>query len=109
LWWRQKNYIKGKIENNIPKTDFGKFKVNYNENNNVNIMISPGRISINPLNHISNIEGIVIKKRYAGDRIYYNADIKNNNLKISSVNNSYNIGDKVKIEIDFENSIYFNL
>jgi ABC-type Fe3+/spermidine/putrescine transport system ATPase subunit len=105
----EKNYIKGKIENNVLKTDFGKFEVNYNENNNVNVMVSPERISIYSLDHESNVIGTVNKKRYAGDRIYYNVDVKNNNLKISSVNNTYNIGARVKIEIDFENASYFSL
>lgn len=105
----EKNYIKGIVKNNILKTDIGNFKVNYNENKNVNVMVSPERISIYPLNYVSDIEGIVTKKRYAGDRIYYNVDIENNTLKISSLNNKYNIGDKVKVDIDFENSIYFNL
>jgi ABC-type Fe3+/spermidine/putrescine transport system ATPase subunit len=105
----EKNYIKGQIENNMLKTDFGEFKINYNKNDNVNVMISPERISIYSLSYLSNIEGVVTKKRYAGDRIYYNVDVKNNDLKISSVNNSYNKGDKVKIEIDFENAVYFNL
>lgn len=105
----EKNYIKGKIQNNILKTDLGKFKVNYNENSDVNVMVSPERISMYSLSHESIVLGIVTKKKYAGDRIYYNVDVRNNNLKISSVNNSYNIGDQVKIEIDFENAVYFNL
>ena len=105
----EKNYIKGKVKNNILKTDLGEFKVNYNENSDVNVMVSPERINIYNLNHLSNIEGVVTKKIYAGDRIYYNVDVKNNNLKISSANNTYNIGDQVKIEIDFENAVYFNL
>jgi len=72
-------------------------------------MVSPEKIGIYPINHTSDIEGIVSKKRYAGDIIYYSVDIKNNTLKVSSLNNKYNIGDKVKVDIDFENSIYFNL
>lgn len=122
----ERNYIKGSIKENIFVSELGEFKVSHYDIDEVSVMVSPENIHIS--NDLQNEEissnldyklgsrlnsykiiGKVVKKRYGGDRTYYNISIDSYNLKVTSICDNYNICDEVIIYIDFDNAIYFNV
>ncbi|MGL4913473.1 MAG: ABC transporter ATP-binding protein [Romboutsia sp.] len=120
----ERNYINGSIRENIFISDIGKFEVNHPNIDEVSVMISPESIYINnkfqnkelvfnkeyklgEKYNYNNITGRISKKKYAGDRTYYNINIGSYNFKLTSINEDCNIGDEVSLHIDFRNAVYF--
>jgi len=102
----EKNYIKGSIIEGNFISEIGNFKTVFNEYNKVNAMIKPEDIKI--VNYETHISGKVLKKRYAGDRAYYNILIHDKVFNCMSYeNNEIEINDNVNIYIDFDKLIYF--
>ncbi|MGL5313374.1 MAG: ABC transporter ATP-binding protein [Peptostreptococcaceae bacterium] len=99
-----RNYLSGKIKDSTLYTSIGNFNLdNVADKENTKVMVSPENITIGNIG----IEGIITKKKYGGDRTYYNVNIDGITLKVNSVDDSYEIHDKVKVNIDFKQSIYF--
>lgn len=105
----EKNYIEGTIEEGIFHSSLGRFKTNFNRSKNVLAMIKPEEIFLTPFTTEALIKGEIKSRRYAGDRIYYTLCIKNRDFKcLSSSKKSYEVGEAVSVEIDFNNIIYFD-
>lgn len=104
----EKNYIIGNIENGEFKSIFKNYKTNFNKFSSVKAMIKPEDIKMYNKNENEGVSGIIIERKYAGDRIYY--IVLCNKLKIKAVASSnilFDINNEVNIDIDFNNAIFF--
>lgn len=106
----QRNYITGNIKNGVYVSDIITldFKNNKSDINNVELMISKEDIEIHNNNYKSGISGKVLKKVYAGDLTYYDVDVNNKVMKLSSRNSLYEVHENVKLSIVPKNTIYFS-
>ena len=107
----ERNYIKGKIHNQIFENEHIKLNLGINENidlDNVELMISKENIEINNTNSNHSVLGKITKKIYLGESTIYEIQTMNTTLKASSNNNSYNIGEEVKISFNFTEVVYFD-
>lgn len=104
----EKNYIDGLIENNIFKSKLGNFKTRFSKYNKVKAMIKPEDITILSKEVETGLNGKIISKKFAGDKIFYKISSDDIFLKCTSYNkNDFNIGEIISIEIDFDSLIYF--
>ena len=71
-------------------------------------MISKENIEINNTNSNHSVLGKITKKIYLGESTIYEIQTMNTTLKASSNNNSYNIGEEVKISFNFTEVVYFD-
>lgn len=106
----ERNYIKGKLEDNVFKSELLTFKSNKNKNlASVEIMVSKEDIELNSLDCNEGIDGKIIKKRYAGEKTYYDIEVKGYVLKASSMYNLYREEDLVKVNLTPKHEVYFKL
>ncbi|RDY23696.1 ABC transporter ATP-binding protein [Romboutsia maritimum] len=104
----ERNYIKGCIEEGIFKSNIISFESNLKKDlKEVNIMIPKENISLYSMDYKEGIEGIIKRKRYAGEKTYYDIQVKDIVLKAISNNDIYKEQDKVKIVIKSKNTVYF--
>ncbi|RKD29026.1 ABC transporter ATP-binding protein [Thermohalobacter berrensis] len=104
----EKNYIKGTIENNIFKSRIGNFKTTFNKFSKGKAMIRPEEIEIFSKDVDTGLLGKIKKKKFAGDRMYYNILINDVEIKcITKFNKNYNVGDMVSVKIDFNDAVFF--
>ncbi len=104
----ERNYLKGKIENEIFKSDVLEIKVNgYKNLASVEAMIPKESIKIYSLDNSFGYVGYINKKQYAGDKTFYEICINEYILKCTSICSEYNQGDCVKICIDIDNIVFF--
>lgn len=104
----ERNYIKGSIENGILKSDKISFKVDCKENlNDIEVMIPKENIKIYQYDCDKGMDGTVTKKRYAGEKTYYDIDVNGIILKSSCDTSMYNENDRVRVDIDNKNLAYF--
>ena len=107
----ERNYIKGNIHNQIFENEHIKLSLDINEEinlDNVELMISKENIEINNTNSNHSVLGKITKKIYLGESTIYEIQTMNTTLKASSNNNSYNIGEEVKISFNFTEVVYFD-
>ena len=107
----ERNYIKGKIHNQIFENEHIKLNLGINENidlDNVELMISKENIEINNTNSNHSVLGKITKKIYLGESTIYEIQTMDTTLKVSSNNNSYNIGEEIKISFNFTEVVYFD-
>lgn len=107
----ERNYIKGKIHNQIFENEHIKLNLGINENidlDNVELMISKENIEINNTNSNHSVLGKITKKIYLGESTIYEIQTMDTTLKASSNNNSYNIGEEIKISFNFTEVVYFD-
>ena len=103
-----RSYIRGKIKSNKFINDNIELNLdNVEDADNVELMIPKESIDIFSIESDQGIPGKIIKKKYAGEKTYYIIKIKNNELKISSDKDYYNIDDNVKIIIRTDKLRYF--
>ena len=93
----ERNYIKGKIYNQIFENEYIKLNLGINEN-----------IEINNTNSNHSVLGKITKKIYLGESTIYEIQTMDTTLKASSNNNSYNIGEEIKISFNFTEVVYFD-
>lgn len=56
------------------------------------------------------VNGIVKKRKYLGDKVHYTVEVEKNQLKvISSENMKFNLGEKVRLGIDFSKGIFYSM
>lgn len=104
----ERNYLKGKIENEIFKSDVLELKVKgYKNLATVEAMIPKECIKIYSFDNSFGHVGYINKKQYAGDKTFYEICINEHILKCTSTCNEYNQGDCVKICIDVDNIVFF--
>lgn len=104
----EKNYIRGHIKNGMFVSDLGIVITKYNEQSSVMAMIRPEDIELIEPSNDDGIIGIVKTVKYAGDRIYYTVMANNVELKcLSGTRKMFNIGDRVQVNIDFDNAVFF--
>lgn len=102
------NYIEGVIDKGVFRCNFGNYKVNIEKSCSVTVMIRPENIRLKSKGKGSELWGRVTKRRYAGDRIYYNISIQGFELKcIESLRNVFEIGSEVEVDIDFNEAVYY--
>lgn len=107
----ERNYIKGKIHNQIFENEHIKLSLDINEEinlDNVELMISKENIEINNTNSNHSVLGKITKKIYLGESTIYEIQTMDTTLKASSNNNSYNIGEEIKISFNFTEVVYFD-
>ena len=107
----ERNYIKGKIHNQTFENDYIKLNLDINEEinlDNVELMISKENIEINNTNSNHSVLGKITKKIYLGESTIYEIQTMDTTLKVSSNNNSYNIGEEIKISFNFTEVVYFD-
>lgn len=108
----EKNYLIGNIRNGEFINDIISIKLNKYENiniDNVELMIPKENIILKTINNDVGREGTILKKRYAGDKVYYDVDIDGMVLKASSNNNLYDINEKVDVLIEPKKILFFPL
>lgn len=108
----EKNYLIGNIRNGEFVNDIISIKLDKYKNiniDNVELMIPRESIILKTINNDVGREGIILKKRYAGDKIYYDVDIDGTVLKVSSNNNSYEINEKVDVFIEQRKILFFTV
>lgn len=104
----EKNYIRGHIKDGMFVSDLGIVITKYNEQSSVMAMIRPEDIELIEPSNDDGIIGIVKTVKYAGDRIYYTVMANNVELKcLSGTRKMFNIGDRVQVNIDFDNAVFF--
>ncbi len=104
----EKNYIKGCIKDEMFTSDIINVKTDFNKYLSVKAMINPEDIKVFELQSNTDITGIIKMKKYAGDRIYYTISVNGVELKcISEPNELFNIDDKVGVNINFNNLVFF--
>lgn len=109
----QRNYIRGRIKNGVYISDILNLELKCNEENienieNIELMISKEDIEIHSNIYEIGISGNILKKVYSGDITYYDVNIKNTVMKLSSRNSMYEVGENVKLSIVPKNTIYFS-
>nr|UWI50324.1 ABC transporter ATP-binding protein [Clostridioides difficile] len=105
----EKNYLIGNIRNGEFVNDIISIKLDKYKNmniENVELMIPKESIILKTINNGVGREGTILKKRYAGDKIYYDVDIDGIVLKASS-NNLYEINEKVDVFIEQRKILFF--
>lgn len=106
----EKNYLIGNIRNGEFVNDIISIKLDKYKNmniENVELMIPKESIILKTINNGVGREGTILKKRYAGDKIYYDVDIDGIVLKASSSNNLYEINEKVDVFIEQRKILFF--
>ena len=106
----ERNYIKGKIENEVFKSNILYIDAKgYNNLDIVEAMIPKECIKLYSSNYNDGINGYIQRKQYAGDKTFYDININGEILKCTSISNEYNQGDCVKICVDRDNIVIFPL
>ncbi|WPC39405.1 ABC transporter ATP-binding protein [Clostridium sp. JS66] len=109
----EKNHIKGYVDNGIFHCELGNFQIEVFSKENGEIMIKPEDIQLLSKNEESNfsdiIYGIIKKRRYLGDKIHYIVEAEENDFKvISNKHMKFNIGENVKLNINFSKGIFYS-
>lgn len=106
----ERNYIKGKIENEVFKSNIFYIDAKgYNDLDIVEAMIPKECIKLYSANYNDGVNGYIQRKQYAGDKTFYDININGEVLKCKSISNEYNQGDDIKICIDRDNIVFFPL
>ena len=106
----ERNYIKGKIENEVFKSNILYIDAKgYNNLDIVEAMIPKECIKLYSSNYNDGINGYIQRKQYVGDKTFYDININGEVLKCTSISNEYNQGDCVKICVDRDNIVFFPL
>lgn len=106
----ERNYIKGKIENEVFKSNIFYIDAKgYNDLDTVEAMIPKECIKLYSANYNDGVNGYIQRKQYAGDKTFYDININGEVLKCTSISNEYNQGDDIKICIDRDNIVFFPL
>ncbi|WP_303007096.1 ABC transporter ATP-binding protein [Romboutsia ilealis] len=106
----ERNYIKGKIENEVFKSNILYIDAKgYNDLDTVEAMIPKECIKLYSANYNDGVNGYIQRKQYAGDKTFYDININGEVLKCTSISNEYNQGDDIKICIDRDNIVFFPL
>ena len=106
----ERNYIKGKIENEVFKSNILYIDAKgYNNIDIVEAMIPKECIKLYSSNYNDGINGYIQRKQYVGDKTFYDININGEVLKCTSISNEYNQGDCVKICVDRDNIVFFPL
>lgn len=104
----ERNYIRGTLQNGLFKSELINFKSNIKEDlGSVEVMISKEDLELKPVDSDEGVEGKILKKRYAGEKTYYNIKIKDSILKATCDNNLYNENDLIKVSFSPKNEVYF--
>ncbi|MCR8746336.1 ABC transporter ATP-binding protein [Romboutsia lituseburensis] len=105
----ERNYIKGKLVNGIFKADNINIDLNNNESyEEIEIMISKEDIILDLVKENDTNMFTITKKRYAGDKTYYEVNCDEQKLKLSSNNDSLEIGENVRLKFNSNNIKYFH-
>lgn len=110
----EKNHIEGCVDNGIFRCNFGNFQVELFSKENGEIMIKPEDIKLLSENEECKftelIDGIIKKRRYLGDKVHYTVETEGEDFKvISSKYMKFNIGEKVKLNINFSKGIFYSI
>ena len=102
-----RNYIEGSIKNHEVTTDFGTFKCNELDATLVTVMFRCEEVLISEQ---GNVEATVVNKVYSGEKVMYELQANNTVLQCSSsIYTHLNVSDKVKIQLNFEQAVYFDI
>lgn len=102
------NYIDGTINNYVLNCPLGEFSINNGNRGKGLVMIRLEDIKVSAWDRSSLLQGTITKKKFAGDRVYYNILI--NGIDFKSIGNSktlFDVNDKVSVNIDFYNSVFY--
>ncbi|OPJ57271.1 ABC transporter ATP-binding protein [Alkalithermobacter paradoxus] len=104
----EKNYISGDIKDGLFVSDFGSYELHNQNALNMCAMVRPEDIKVFPREYRSELKGIITKKKFAGDKVYYDILCNNKSIKCS-VNSDiqFEINDEVSINIDFGKAIFY--
>ena len=103
----EKNFIPGRIQNERFQSDIVSIQSARSDANHARLMIKPEDIGIFPVG-TKDLEGTVLSRKYAGERVYYTVVVRGIGLKITSHSASfYNIGDRVSLEVNINDPIIF--
>ncbi|KXZ39929.1 ABC-type Fe3+/spermidine/putrescine transport systems, ATPase components [Alkalithermobacter thermoalcaliphilus JW-YL-7 = DSM 7308] len=104
----EKNYIDGKINNSHFVTEFGNIPIYSRTSSNLHAMIRPEDVKIFPREYNNGPVGKIIKKKFAGEKIYYDIKIKDKVIKCSTDSiNKFDIDSQVCICVDLEKAILY--
>lgn len=102
------SYIEGTVSNNILTCGLGKFSICGCNSGKVLAMLRPEYVNVSAKSENNGMHGIISKKRYAGDRVYYNIQLGDLSLKsIDSTEYLFELGDEVEVNIDFSNAVFY--
>lgn len=102
------NYIEGNIDNNQLRCSLGEFDINNCISGKVLAMIRSEDVKVSSVKEGKGLKGIINKKRFAGDRAYYNIQIGEINIKsIGDTKYLFDLGDEVLVDIDFSNASFY--
>ncbi len=97
-----KNYICCNVINSIFTSDLISFPTKIEDIRKAKAMIKPEDIKIYP-EETTDLTGIIVSRKYAGERVYYTILVRGIELKvISQTSKIYKVGDKVSIDINLE-------
>lgn len=103
----EKNYIQGSIINGRFKSKIFNIHTNANDLKEAMAMIKPEDIKISQESHDkTDLKAIIKDRRYAGKKTYYSILVGETELKVES-SQTVEVGDIVRIQIDFNNVIIF--
>ncbi|GAA0738073.1 ABC transporter ATP-binding protein [Clostridium oceanicum] len=105
----ERNYIKCISKNSEVITEIGNLNVELKRKGEFNIVVNPEDISIGLKEKENSINGQILKRTYAGEKIYYIIKCKDKILKVTDYSkNLYKVSEMVKINIDFNRISFLN-
>ncbi|MBB6445597.1 ABC transporter ATP-binding protein [Bacillus benzoevorans] len=103
----EKNFIPGRIQNGRFQSDIVTIHTAKGDASKAKLMIKPEDIAIFPAGTMD-LEGTIVSRKYAGERVYYTVVVFGIELKVVSQSASfYNSGDQVSLEVHLSDPIIF--
>ncbi|WP_338471722.1 ABC transporter ATP-binding protein [Niallia sp. XMNu-256] len=103
----EKNFIQGRIQNGRFESDMIMIQTASSDTDHARLMIKPEDIEIFPVG-TKDLEGKIVSRKYAGERVYYTVVVSEMELKVISQSaNLYNIGDQVSLEVNINDLVIF--
>lgn len=104
----ERNYIKGYIRGGIFKSEIININIDgYTDCKEVELMLPKEDIKIDKVSDNNEITGTIHRKRYAGDKTYYDIEIDNHIIKCTSALSQFDEGSKVAISINKDRIVLF--
>ncbi|RDY26340.1 ABC transporter ATP-binding protein [Romboutsia weinsteinii] len=106
----ERNYINGIIKDGKFISEIIESECKPNDKSGyVEAMIPQENIKIYPESYKKGANGIITKKKYAGEKTYYYIEVNDVVLKSSCTSNLFNKGDNVMVIVESSGIIYFNM
>lgn len=103
----ERNYIQASIIEGKIHCHLGIFNITLNNQENITFMFRPEEIGLEHQGE-NNVEGVILKRVYSGDKILYSVQVNESIMTVSSFQNKdYQVSDHVSLKLCFNKAVYF--